>query len=87
MKVSDHNTGYYSMNLQDKFTELKSRHEGAFIAYVCADIIELGRSNLHMLLRMSKGGRERRTRGCCCDQSVWQGGKDVDLVSRREGFA
>ena len=24
------------MNLQDKFTELKSRHEGALIAYICA---------------------------------------------------
>ena len=28
--------GDHPMNLQDKFTELKSRHEGALIAYICA---------------------------------------------------
>lgn len=34
--MSDHNTDYYSMNLQDKFTKLKTRDEGALIAYIYA---------------------------------------------------
>ncbi len=28
--------GDHPANLQDKFTELKTRHEGALIAYICA---------------------------------------------------